>query len=160
MDQLKFYKYAIIALVVLNVGLLVSILISPSLTRHRFGPPPQNFKSELAEILNLDENQVIVFEKLADDHNRKLQSIKSEQQDLILPYFDSLIDSTVVIDEDSTFTIYQKLEQEKLKVTYDHLLDIQDLIDQNQMKNYKKFINAFKDKVLLKRRNHTRPPHK
>ena len=132
--------------------------MSSSSAQRPFGPPPKDIKSELAEILNLDDQQVIAFENLADEHNKQLLSIKSKQRDLIVPYFDSLIDSTLVIDEDSTFTRYQKLEREKLNVTYDHLLAIQDLLHQNQMKNYQEFIRVFKDKVLIKK-SPRRPPH-
>lgn len=155
MSQLKFYKYATWALLLLNMGLLVFFLLTKPRPPHP--PPPHQFQAEVIELLELNEQQISTFKKLAEEHGQKLTSINEQQQKRLPSYFNSLITSSNPINNDSILVELQRLEREKIEVTYQHFQDIKSMLNKNQLPHFENLMERFIDRLLLKKSPPTKP---
>jgi len=146
MSQLKFYKYSIWALLLLNVGVLAFFFLTKPHPPHHASP--NNFQSEVVEILGLNNQQAANFKKLAEDHMHKTRSINEQQEKLLPPYFKSLTDLSKNIDKDRILDEFQQLERKKIEVTYQHFQDIKSILDENQLPQFEGFMNTFIERIL------------
>lgn len=155
MSQLKFYKYATWGLLFLNIAVLAFFLLTKPKPPHH---SPNDFQSEVIEILNLNSQQKSTFRKLAEAHNQKMKSIIEQQQKLLPPYFESLADSSSNIDKEAILNQFQQMEREKIEVTYQHFQDIKLILDENQLPHFEKLIGRLVDKLLLNNKKNPPPP--
>lgn len=49
------------------------------------------------------------------EHHQKMRSSHEQQQELLLPYFESVADAPISIDADSVLSRCQQLESERLR---------------------------------------------
>ena len=146
MNQNKYYQYIILGLVALNLIVLAVFLLAESQPRYR--QSPINIRSEIIEILDLNDEQVFHFHDLADEHKRKMRDIDRRQARLLLPYFESLADSSGEIDKDSLLYQYQLSEKEKVEVTYQHFQEIKKLLNEDQLSDFHEFMDRVIDGLL------------
>lgn len=157
MNQLTFFKYATWGLLVLNIVGLTFFLLTKPRPSHRSSP--HDFQAEIIETLQLDSQQVATFRKLAYDHRQNIQSINEQQQQLLPPYFESLSDPATGIDGDSILNQFQRIEREKIELTYQHFLDLKLMLDESQLPHFDSLIDRLVDRLLLEK-GKNRPPRR
>lgn len=156
MDQEKFQKYIIGGLVGLNIAVLAFFLLAKPPRRPQ--PTFKNNRSEVIEMLHLNNQQAIQLNKLADVHKQKMQEISEHQAKLLLPYFESLVSASQVIEKDSLFKEYQQSEREKIELTYQHLQEIKSLLEEDQLPDFKEFMTKTTNRLLLGNKKNPPPP--
>ncbi len=156
MSQLKFYKYATFGLLFLNIGVLAFFLLAKPGPR----PPasPANFRGEVIKILDLNSEQERTFTALAEDHNRKMNSLNEQQRKLLRPYFENLNSPDVRINKEDVLNQVQQLEGEKMEVTYQHFQDLKSILSESQLPHFERFIRRFMDRVFSSPEKSTPPP--
>jgi len=163
MNQVKFYKLAIGGLLLLNLAVLAFFIITKP-KPHRGGPPhlqvpsQHGFESEAITILDLDKKQISKFKNLANNHAHKMTSITENQQKLLLPYFESISDRVIEVENDKTLNLIQQLELEKIQATRQHLLDVKNLLNKDQQPRFNKFAEKIIDKILKQGKKKPIPP--
>ena len=78
MTQLQFYKYATLGLFLLNLAILGFFI----LTRPNHNRPPQRdqgFKEKAVHMLQLNDDQTLMFNKFAQEHNEEIGRISNAQ---------------------------------------------------------------------------------
>lgn len=156
MKELKYYKYAIGGLILLNMVMLAFFVITKP--KHPRPAPPSNFKSHVVNLLHLNAKQETAFNELAQDHHQKMDAFDKQQQALLLPYFQSLSTSSITINEEIVLNEIQQLEKEKIKVTHQHFKDLKAILTDDQFPHFEKLTQEFINQVLLKNKKHTPPP--
>ncbi len=158
MKEVKYYKLAIVALVILNLGMLTFFF----LTRPKLPPPSKEggemLRQSAVKILELDEVQTQQFLELAAKHHRQMQQISHRQGSLLEPYFESLVQAT---DERDTLNLVRQVqaaEKQKIEMTYRHLSEVNDLLRPDQKDNFAPFLNQSLRVILLKGRKRPIPP--
>ena len=156
MKQLQFYKYATWGLLVLNLSMIAFFFLT------RPEPPlPHSAKSFLPqaiEMLHLDEQQRAAFEQSARAHNQEMNSINEQQQELLLPYFQSLADSSKSIDTEKLVSQIQRLEGDKVESTYRHFQSVKSILRPEQQAFFEAFMNHALRIILLEQKNPPPPP--
>lgn len=157
MNQLTFYKYAAGGLLLLNMVIISFFLFTkPNLPLH--GPPPSSFQKEVIDVLHLDAQQTNMFKALAKEHNQKITVLKEQQQTLLLPYFESLANTSIQIEKEDVLNQFQQLEKEKIEVTHQHFQEIKNLLNESQLPHFKDFLDKFIDRLILSDKNNKPPP--
>lgn len=156
MNQVKFYKYGIWVLVVLNIAVLAFFVMLKPQSRHH--SLQRNLRSEVIEMLHLNTHQTTQLHKAAEKHNQKMKEINDRQFRLLSPYFTSLTTSSENGDKESLLNEYQQLEREKIEATYQHFEEIKDFLNIDQMPYFEEFIRETTDRILLGRKKNPPPP--
>jgi hypothetical protein len=158
MDQLKFYKYTIGGLLLLNIAMIAFFIFTKP--KHEPRPPRESIdlQAELVRILDLSSEQKNTFKSLADDHNLTIKSINEGQQRLLPSYFETLTMPSYQVNKDSLLTQYQQLERQKMEVTYQHFQDIKSLLSEKQLPQFKEFMRILTDRITGGE-NRNPPPH-
>lgn len=156
MSQISFYKYATWGLLLLNLGMLAFFFLTKP--KHPHQPTPNAFQNEVIERLRLNAQQERTFRTLAAEHGQQMVSINEQQQQLLLPYFESLAAPANQMDKDSLLSRYQELERAKLEFTYQHFEEIESMLDENQLVYFEGIVHKFIDRIVLKSEKNIRPP--
>lgn len=168
MNHLNFYKYASLGLLILNIAMVAFFLLTkPKPPSHRLGehagqhPGPDqrnSFEEKVIGILELNEDQQQNFQEYAQMHNGKLSSIAEQQEGLLLDYFDSVNNATNNTDTEIALTKFQQYDREKLEVTRDHLMELKNLLKEDQLPNFKEFMEIFTERIIRKQKKKPPPP--
>lgn len=157
MSQLKFYKGAVIALIVLNLSLISFFFF----TKPKGGPPqrnsPHNFQEEIRKTLNLNDAQVIDFERLAKEHSTMMEAINVEKSSLLKSYFDHLKNESTSTTKEDLLTMIEKLEGDKIKYTYKHFEDLKTSLNEDQSDKFEEILEKLINKLVISKRKN--PPH-
>ncbi|WKN42750.1 hypothetical protein [Tunicatimonas pelagia] len=156
MRQLTLYKYTTGGLLLLNIAVLAFFLLAKPKPPRR--PPSDNFQSRVINMLDLTDQQVPTFKELANAHNQKMRSIRGQQQQLLLPYFESLTDSSITIDQEGVLSQIQQLEKEKIEVTYQHLQDLKSMLTKEQLADFEEFADMLIGRLLIDTKKNPPPP--
>ncbi|WP_020566660.1 hypothetical protein [Neolewinella persica] len=151
MDKLTFYRYTTIGLLVLNLAILVFFfLYRPLMGGAPDGPP------SLA-ILEMDKNQNDAFQGLVEKHRVVMRTANDRQKELLTEYFSQLAKPegpvTGAFPEK-----YCEYEQEKIVGTYEHFLQVRELLRPEQQANFPIFIDQSLDQILGKQDKRRRRP--
>lgn len=156
MSQLTFYKYASLSLLLLNVAIIGFFLLTKP------APPPraggENFQDEVIEMLSLNEEQVTSFRAFAQEHKQKMTGINEQQKKLLRPYFESLANPSIEVDQTDALSQFQQLEREKIEVTYQHFQDLKAILDEAQLTHFERFIRRYVDVILAGGQKRSPPP--
>lgn len=156
MKQLQFYKYAAFGLLALNLAMIAFFfLTSPRPPHERAG---QGMLSRAVEMLRLDEEQKVKFEESARAHKENMTSINDRQRALLRPYFQRLIDPSIVVDEAGVLAEVQKLEAEKVVSTYRHFTEVKSILKPDQQPYFEEFMHQALRMILLEQENTPPPP--
>lgn len=129
MTYSSFYKYAAIALLLINLGLLSFIYIG-----HKPPPPENGERLSAKERLNLDESQHEQFLKIVEIHHERIDSIKNAQSELLERHFDKASNQSQSDLEQLT-----QLEILKLKEVEQHFEDIKGILNPKQLTDFQSF---------------------
>ncbi|MEM6342991.1 MAG: hypothetical protein AAF927_03890 [Bacteroidota bacterium] len=158
MNQIKFYRLVIAGLLLLNILVLAFFLLIQSEPRPDRAPRPAGFQTEVPRLLELDSTQQLTFDDLAEQHNQQVAAINLQQQELLLPFFESIADSSLDFDNELIQTQFQQLELEKLVVTRQHFIDVKNILYPQQFPLFKDLMRKITDRVVGKRnKNRPRP---
>ena len=146
MNQKRVHELIILCLVGLNIVMIVFFLTKKPNVAEK--PKHRSIRSEIIDILRLNNEQIIDFHDLADSHKHQMREIEVKQARLLMPYFERLIDSSVQIDKDQLLSRLQKLERRKVELTYEHFKDIKELLKKDQMHDFEFFMKKV-SKVLI-----------
>ncbi len=156
MTQIKFYRLLVAGLLLLNILVLAFFLFNQSEPRPERGPRAAGFQAEVPRILELDSAQQLTFSALAEQHNQQIAAINEEQQKLLLPYFESIADSSVDLENELVQTRFQQLELEKLIVTRQHFIEVKNILNPPQYPLFDALMEKITDRVVGNR-NKKRP---
>lgn len=147
MTQSKFYKIIILCLSVLNVAILLYFLLHSSSIQK-----PRNIdtRSEVIEILQLDDEQAALFNDLADAHKSKMEELDKEKSNLIYAYFETLSDTTEMDSMEGYLIELEAMESEKVEATYQHFIEIKSILTVEQLSEYEVFVDKITQKLLSK----------
>ena len=160
MKQLQFFKIGFVVLAVLNLA-LVAFLVMGKSGGHR--PPHQGdgnspFKQEAIAILNLNEEQQAEFEKIAKAHHEEMMKLEQTQKELVRPYFDGLANPDKESERQKLEFEIQKLEVQKLKLTYLHFLEVKSILTESQIPQFEIFTKKAIQRILLDGKKPLGPP--
>lgn len=137
MKELKFYKFATILLVVLNLCILAIVLLRNPSTHSKNNS--RDFLKHAIRLLHLDEQQEEKFKHLSRQHHQQISRISEQQQDALTPYFQNLISKND--DEmDSLIIEIENYEREKVEITYQHFQEVKALLKSDQYEYYEDFV--------------------
>lgn len=140
MEQVKFYKYAMIFLAILNVSMVAFFLI----TKPKGKPDNRN----VIGILELDKTQKETFFQYAEAHKTLMNDFNKAQKAVLKTYFQTLTDTTNIAITDSLLTEVQALEREKIESTYEHLKEVKTILNEEQKPHFQKFMNRVYKMIL------------
>ena len=158
MNELKFYKLAVWSMLLINIFFLTFFLMSkPKRGRHHTRPA-NNFQERVPEILNLDNTQQSLFNGLAEQHEQQIKLINKQQQQLLLPYFESIANSDIEVDTNTVLSLIEQLERKKLEGTYQHLNKVKNLLTEDQLPQFDVFMQTITERIVMKsKKNPSRP---
>ena len=143
-NQLKFWKWAVLLLVVLNVCLLVSIWLkqngqSPDEMRR----PPNGEKAAdfLLEQLKFTEQQKAAFEKLKEAHHHSMDSLREISKEVHQLFFDNLKNEkqdTAKVNELARAIANNQTQCEL--VTFNHFKEVRKLCNDKQKATFDEII--------------------
>ena len=159
-NQLKFWKWAVILLAVLNVCLLTSIWLKQNgQAPDEMRRPPNGEKAAdfLLEQLKFSEQQVAEFEKLKEEHRHKMDSLREISKEVHRLFFDNLKNEkqdTAKVN-DLARAIANNQTQIEL-VTFNHFKEVRKLCDDKQKTTFDEIIQE----VLRRMARPGQPPPK
>lgn len=152
MSKLNFFKYALIALGILNVILITVIILGrpspgpPPGGGHRGGGPPQDGidprrpKVIVQEKLGLDESQSRQFELLIGHHREAINASSNKLFKLRQAYYESV----ALNDESKIDSLNQLIAEVNANIENIHQVhfkDIKGLLREDQLNRYQLFLN-------------------
>lgn len=139
MRKERFYRFVILALLLLNLGVLVYLL------RGNNGQDEQAARREPAgfiiERLQLDSQQQEVFDRLKHKHQRASRLLKDESKTLHDALFKTLVQQgTDKLLVDSLMKEIAENDAAKEQLNYEHFKELKMLLKPEQRKLYDEFI--------------------
>jgi len=146
MNKLKFYQSATLLLLFLNVGFILFGMMRPPERGNRAG-------LNMAKELLLDDAQRQAFTDLGKSHHHSLMKLNSEQKKVLKTYFDNLPNK---YDDETSNLILESIcniEERKVDLTYNHFIEIYDLLDADQKEKYLPAIEKALSGILMLPKN-------
>lgn len=158
MSRLKFFKYAMIGLLISNTILIAALIIGrpqggpPGASRLGGGPPPggpdrasyNSPKTIVIEKLEMDETQTKKFEVLIDHHREAVKEASKNLFTLRKDYYSSLTDEDITRTESLDSLI--NAENANIENIHQiHFKDIKGILDEEQFVNYNAFLKEIPD---------------
>lgn len=158
MKKLTFFQVATVLLLLINIALLVFFLSS---RKGHTGPHPNGHAGSTAkEMLELNTEQHRLFEKYAEEHKAKVHALTRDQKKLLEKYFDDVKNDSSAKPDTNLISQWQSIEAKKLELTYQHLKEVQDLLEPEQMKHFEKFVQHIESRVLTQGEEKLPPPRR
>ncbi len=154
MKQLQFYKYAALVLLLLNLSMIAFFFLTKPKPPHQ----GDGFQKRGPNIMNMDEKQHDLFLQSAKQHGQHMKAINKQQQDLLKPYFYSLIDSTKNTNPNATLNEVQDLERQKIESTYQHFQEVKSILKPEQQADFELFMNDVIERILMETKKNPPPP--
>ena len=146
MEKTKVLIIAVIALFLLNAGMLVFLFISkplpPPLPHHEAGmplPPAPGLHGPdrlIIESLKLDSNQQKQFEVLKKDHHEKMMKLDEVSKDLHHRFYDLIKDDASAANADSLASAIGQNRKEIELLNFDHFQKLKGLCTTDQKKAF------------------------
>ncbi len=156
MRNLLFYKYATWGLLILNLLMIAFFFLTKPQPPHKKGGP--DFAKKAIDILKLDEQQHRTFLQSAKLHNQQMEEINRQQQEVLKPYFNSLINPNNNINADTLLQQVQQLERNKIESTYQHFKEVKSILTENQKADFNEFMDHALKIILLEKEKKPHPP--
>lgn len=156
MNQIKFFKFTICGLILLNIFTLGFFLLTKPNQRGHPPLPNKGFKDEVASILDLNNEQQSIFNEFAEQHEQQIRTINEQQEKLLLPYFENIVNPSIELNTELVPTQFQQLQRQKLVLTRQHFIKTKELLNKKQLPEFKVFMERVTEKIVVKRKN--KPP--
>lgn len=147
MKESRFYKISTLVLLIINIGLITFFIINKPKHPPMEGNTP--FQQSAKNILHLTEEQDKAFVQLANQHMQLMRTINKDQADLLKPHFSTILNDSSQMIPTETLEQFSALERKKVVNTYQHFLDIKDMLTPEQMPHFKHFMNQAVQRILL-----------
>lgn len=152
----RFFKWTLVLMVLLNVVLIVYIFGFRGSQKRPPHPKGGTFIKEAAELMSLNEDQTLIFEELAKNHDQQMRELDKQLREKISEYLSSLI-----TEKQASLTEIEKeigdLEMKKLHATFEHFKDVKTELSPNET-GYKQFIQRAIPRLNPKRKNALQRP--
>jgi Spy/CpxP family protein refolding chaperone len=143
MKKERFYAIIIIALLLLNFGVLGYLWMGG---RNNHMHPPRDGRGEgpagfIIERLQLDEQQQQAFQKLRDAHHTKADELKEQSKQFHDALFVTLTDAHSNQGQvDSLMSLIAQNDHAKEELNYTHFKELKTILKPEQYKLYDEFI--------------------
>lgn len=141
-----FYRVIIVALLLLNFGVLGYLWMGKKEMHQQAGPEGDRRKEPaefIIKSLQLDEQQQMKFEELKHEHQHNMQMVREESKNLHDALYKELhkqmVDSNVV---DSFMQLIVVNAKQREMVNFNHFRDLKTILKPEQYKLYDEFIEA------------------
>lgn len=159
MQSLPFFRTGFYALLLLNSLIIAALFLLPRFTHQSArGPGGAPLREDFTRILQLDEEQMRRFHQSAQKHRRQMDSISRQQQQIAPAYFGQLLDTAPVAPLDSISAALSALETAKLAITYTHFAEVKALLQPEQQKHYRPFLERAVESIVYSRKPPRRRP--
>jgi hypothetical protein len=152
MNKLKVYQIATIGLLLLNVVLLSFIIFAPK-------PGGNGRPIKVMDHFGFDAAQDEKFLDLAKAHKAQIKATNDQQAELLQKYFLQLTTDEAANPGPLPPGIGM-LEREKINSTYEHFLDIKEMLRPEQQEAFPSFVEAALQRILLMDSEKRPPPPK
>ena len=155
MKQLKFYKIAFFAMLLLNVFVLGILFLKSQKPNH-----PKKHKKGMGikhaqEIMDLDDAQVASFKELAKKHGKGMKELDAEQRVFIKPLFQNMDKSNTM--DSATLQKAGHYKSKKIQLTLEHFKEIKSILRENQYDGFNLFIKRASIQLLSSDKPGARP---
>jgi hypothetical protein len=137
MNRQKWFQWGGISLLIVNTALMIGILIDHP------GPQKQGSpKEEIISLLHLDDEQIVIFENLVQEHQWKMRTLMDEMMSAQQRYYKSCFernDSLVMDSKPSLSQAHQAWEDMQVQ----HLRDIESICRADQLKYFHQLVERF-----------------
>ena len=157
MKELKFYKYAVAGLVLLNILMMSFFFLTKP---HPPGAMDANFVRPSPTTLHLTDQQEKEFIFFAEKHQQQMRELKSQQSALLKPYFETLTQTGNPDRPDSLLITYEDLERQKVEATYEHFEEVKLILDTDQIAHFEAFMDQALNMILFDAKNSPPPRRK
>ncbi|MEM7512300.1 MAG: hypothetical protein AAF388_15300 [Bacteroidota bacterium] len=159
MKPLTFFKYTTIGLILLNIVVLGFFLMRESQDVPPRPPRPRtDFQLDAISMLRLSNEQESVFSNLAEEHETQIRKLNREQETLIIPLFESITDPSIELDTLMVLEQFDQIQRQKLVLTRNHLLEIKDLLNEDQLPDFEIFVDRVMERTISKRKKRPARP--
>ena len=151
-----YWKVMAITLLAINTA-LIFLLVRVSKPMM----PPSERKPEghrIIEVLRFDDNQAEAFDKLMHHHHLEMRSLTRDQSAVLKEYFDQLHSKNRDSPSQEKFDRFNAIEAEKLRLTYQHFLDIRAICTDEQLEYYELALDDLL-RVVTEGGHRPPPPH-
>lgn len=153
MNKAQLYKWTTVFLLIFNLGMLTFFLATkPS------HPNEDRFRKTVKEKLNLNSSQEKLFLKSAEKHTERITALNNQQKELWIAYFNTLKTPAPSAKKDSISMDLQRIELQKIKVTYQHFEEVKSFLKPSQMDGFEIFLDRLLERITKKDKNIPRPP--
>ncbi|HXU27420.1 MAG TPA: Spy/CpxP family protein refolding chaperone [Bacteroidia bacterium] len=143
-NQLKFWKWAVLLLAVLNVCLLGSIWLKQSnQATDEMRRPPNGAKAAdfLIEQLKFSPQQLVEFEKLKEAHHHSMDSLREISKEVHKLFFDNLKNEKQDTAKVNALASAIANNQTQIElVTFNHFKEVRKLCDAKQKETFDEII--------------------
>ncbi|OJJ19369.1 hypothetical protein BKI52_21405 [marine bacterium AO1-C] len=156
MQSTSFYKYAAGILLILNIGIVTFFLV----TKPSQPPLPHEgrLQGEIIDLLQLTEQQAIVFREYAQKHDDKMTALNHTQQTILRAYFQVLKRDSSVIPQQGLLDKALQVERNKILSTVKHFQKVKAMLKPEQKAHFKPFMDKVLEVILLnQKKNPPRP---
>lgn len=152
MNKSQLYKWSTFFLLLINFGMLTFFFSTkPS------HPNEDRFRKTVKEELNLNSTQEKLFLRSAEKHEEIITNLNKQQEALWIVYFNTLKTTATSAKKDSISMDLQRIEFQKIDVTYQHFEEVKSFLNQSQMDGFEIFLDRILERITRKEKN-PRPP--
>jgi len=135
MDKIKLLTYAVIGLLLLNVGIIGFLFI----TRSNRNPEGNHRRPKeiIAEKLHFDVNQIEKYDSIIHIHKYKIDSLDSKNREIKSALYSQLklpVVNTIV--KDSLITLFLSNQKRIEEVHFQHFQDIKSICKASQLQDF------------------------
>ena len=158
-SQIKFWKWAVILLVVLNVFLLTTMWLKQHGEMHN---PPRGEKASdfLIEQLKFSNQQLAAFETLKHAHHTSIDSLREAGKEIHHLFFDNLKNQkqdTATINKFAREIANNQTQMEL--VTFNHFKEVRELCDEKQKQKFDEIIQEVLKRMAAPHGEQGPPPN-
>ena len=153
MSQLKFYQYATWALLVTHIAVLSFFLLTKPHPKGRGpGGGARGLETEAIQLLQLDQEQQKVFQRLALEHSQALRNVDRQERDQLRAYFASLLVKADSTSNEDLLEEVKLLGGQKVTLTYDHFRSVKDILKEEQRVYFEDFMKKALQILIVEER--------
>ncbi|MFK7797148.1 MAG: hypothetical protein AB8E82_06815 [Aureispira sp.] len=98
--------------------------------------------------MNLTDQQQADFVALATKHQAQMIRCNQQQNLLIEQYFSPLTNPNIVINSDSLLGAIETIEEQKVKITYQHFEEVKNILQEHQYAFFEDFVQQSMNVIL------------
>ena len=97
---------------------------------------------KVARILNFSQEQKETYRKMGRKHHEQVIALRKKKDEAVIKFLEASTRDSVDISLDTKMEEILEIEREKILLTYQHLEDIKNLCNDEQLKNFSEVINV------------------